>query len=140
MMAPLNAPSSAGTVGERVRRLRLALGLTQTELAAQSGIASGAVSMIENGHHEAEAEVIRTLSEALDCDVTYLTSVLSPMDSDRPKLRAYADAPQRAVDRTVFDSVTAVEAIRATNLRPLQVKLPVYDGDLNDDDGIDRIA
>lgn len=84
--------------------------------------------------------MIRALSEALDCDVAYLTSALSPIKSDRPKLRAYADAPQRAVDRTVFDSVTAVEAIRAANLRPLQVKLPVYDGDPNDDEGIDRIA
>src|SRR5690606_33571846 len=59
---------------------------------------------------------------------------------DRPKLRAYADAPQRTVDRTVFDTLTAVEAIRSANLRQLPLTLPTYDGDLNDDEGIDRIA
>ena len=126
--------------GDRVRRLRLALGLTQTDLAMHSGIASGAVSMIENGHLEADAHTIRALSESLDCDPTYLvTDVVTPQ-YDRPKLRAYADAPQRSVDRTVFDTLTAVEAIRSAGLRPLQVKVPIYDGDLNDDDGIDRIA
>jgi Zn-dependent peptidase ImmA (M78 family)/transcriptional regulator with XRE-family HTH domain len=127
-------------VGTRVRQLRLALGLTQADLAAQTGLASGSISMIENGHHEADIAMLKSLAEALDCAPSYLVTVTAGADYDRPKLRAYADASQRAVDRTLFDTITAVEAIRATGLRPLPVKLPVYDGDLNDDDGIDRIA
>lgn len=96
--------------------------------------------MIENGHQEADSEALRSLAEVLDCDPLYLTAPADQKQFDRPKLRAYADAPQRAVDRTLFDTITAVETIRATGLRPLQVRFPVYDGDLNDDDGIDRIA
>lgn len=139
MIQPSN-PSPTSSVGDRVRRLRLALGLTQTELAAKSGLASGTVSMIENGHQTADPDAMQALAEVLDCSPSYLNTDVSEISFDRPKLRAYADAPQRAIDRTVFDTLTAVEAIRATGLRPLQVKLPTYDGDLNDDEGIDRIA
>lgn len=96
--------------------------------------------MIENGHQEADWDALRSLAEALDCDREYLLADEEEPPFDRPKLRAYADAPQRAVDRTLFDTITAVKVIRATGLRSLQVRLPVYDGDLNDDEGIDRIA
>lgn len=139
-MVDMNTINSPASVGDRVRRLRLALGLTQTELAAQSGVASGVVSMIENGHQEADSNVLRSLAQALDCSPEYLSFTTEEPQFDRPKLRAYADASQRAVDRTLFDTVTAVETIRTTGLRPLRVKLPIYTGDLSDDDGIDRIA
>lgn len=140
MLVNVDAKATTVSVGDRVRRLRLALGLTQTELAVQSGVASGMVSMIENGHQAADSDVLRSLAEVLDCDPAYLLADQDEPSFDRPKLRAYADAPQRAVDRTLFDTVTAVDAIRSTRLRPLQVRLPIYDGDLNDDEGIDRIA
>ncbi|MBS1906184.1 MAG: ImmA/IrrE family metallo-endopeptidase [Actinobacteria bacterium] len=132
-------PFGAAVVGARVRQLRLALGLTQTELATRSGIASGSISMIENGHQEADGAMLRALAEVLDCDPSYLTDSANA-GYDRPKLRAYADAPQRSVDRTLFDSISAIESIRSAGLRTLPVKLPLYDGDLNDDDEIDRIA
>ncbi|MDC7803714.1 XRE family transcriptional regulator [Sphingomonas sp. BLCC-B65] len=132
-------PLGAAVVGARVRQLRLALGLTQTELAMRTGIASGSISMIENGHQEADDEMLSALAEVLDCQPSYLTASANA-EFDRPKLRAYADAPQRAVDRTMFDSISAIEAIRSAGLRALAVKLPIYDGDLNDDDEIDRIA
>lgn len=96
--------------------------------------------MIENGRYEADLGVLRALAEALDCEPSYLSRPDGEAVFDKPKLRAYADAPQRAVDQTTFDSITAVEVIRATGLRPLELRLPVYDGDHNDDDGIDRVA
>lgn len=132
-------PPSAAVIGARVRQLRLALGLTQTELATRTGIASGSISMIENGHQEADDSTLSALSEVLDCQPSYLTAATNA-EYDRPKLRAYADASQRAVDRTLHDSISAIESIRSAGLRTLPVKLPIYDGDLNDDDGIDRIA
>lgn len=135
----LSMPPEAAAVGVRVRQLRLALGLTQTELASRTGVASGSISMIESGHQEADTAVLSRLAEVLDCQPSYL---LASMETyfDRPKLRAYADASQRSVDRTLYDSVSAIEALRAAGLRTLPLKLPVYDGDLNDDDGIDRVA
>lgn len=133
-------PASAASIGERVRRLRLALGLTQTDLADRSSIASGTISMIENGRLEADGDALRSLAEVLDCDPGYFSRGTTALAVDRPKLRAYADAPQRAVDQTQFDSITAVEAFQAAGLRPLPLQLPVYAGDLVDDDDIDRIA
>lgn len=133
-------PLPAAIGGARVRQLRLALGLTQSELAHRASIASGTISMIENGHQEAEAGVVRSLAEVLDCEPSYLTSGTPALRFDRPKLRAYADASQRAVDRTLHDSICAVETVRSIGLRTLPVKVPNYDGDLNDDDGIDRVA
>ncbi|MFT2690221.1 helix-turn-helix domain-containing protein [Clavibacter zhangzhiyongii] len=126
--------------GERVRFLRLALGLTQADLAAQAGIASGTVSMIENGHQDVDSRVTDALAKALDCLPSYLTTTTQLVQLERPKLRAYADAPQRAVDQTLYDSLTAVAAIKAIGLRALPQKLPIYAGDLNDDEGIDRVA
>lgn len=134
------APLGAAVTGARVRQLRLALGLTQAELGARTGIASGSISMIENGHHEADPSTMRALAEVLDCKISYLVTSSAAATYDRPKLRAYADASQRAVDRTLFDSVTAVEIIRAAGLRSVPIRLPLYDGDLSDDEGIDRIA
>ncbi len=95
--------------------------------------------MVENGHHELDPDALHALAQTLDCSPRYFAPS-SETVFDRPKLRAYADAPQRAVDRTLYDSIAAAEAIRATGIRPLIMRLPVYDGDLNDDDGIDRIA
>jgi len=96
--------------------------------------------MIENGHFSADAEALSSIADVLDCAVDYLLSDVADPSFDRPKLRAYADAPQRAVDRTVFDTIAAVEAIHALDLRLVPMNLPIYRGDLNDDEGIDRVA
>lgn len=138
-MTDRTTPARVATLGDRIRRLRLALGLTQNELAARGSVAAGTISMIENGLQEPDASSLRALAEVLDCTPEYLQALHAPA-FDKPKLRAYADASQRAVDRTLFDSIAAVEAIHTAGLRPLELRLPVYDGDLSDDEGIDRIA
>lgn len=135
-----SAPDLPPSVAVRIRRLRLALGLTQIDLAARSGIAPGALSMIENGHQAADPQTLRSLSEVLDCQITYFSDGAGDVEHDEVKLRRYADAPQRSVDRAVFDSVTAVQTIRSLALRTPDARLRVHDGDLDDDDRIDRIA
>ena len=129
-------------IGDRVRRLRLGLGLSQQDLANSANIASGVVSMIENNFHQSDEATIRALAESLDCTPAYLTqaSTFGQMEVGRPKLRAYADASQRSVDRTTFDSITAVESIRQNRMRLVENILPVFDGDPNDDVAIDTIA
>jgi Zn-dependent peptidase ImmA (M78 family) len=96
--------------------------------------------MLENGHQEFDDGILTALAEALDCAPNYLNTEEPAAAFDRPKLRAYADAPQRAVDRTLYDTITAVEAIRSLGLRALEMRVPTFDGDLNDDDAIDRVA
>ncbi|GAB3039656.1 hypothetical protein GCM10027052_19990 [Parafrigoribacterium mesophilum] len=134
--------SARSEIGDRIRRLRLGLGLSQLDLATNSGIASGVVSMIENDRHEPDATTIRALAQVLDCTPDYLrepAAVEAPR-VDRPKLRAYADASQRSVDRTTYDSITAIEAVQKVGLRRIDDLMPVFDGDLNDEVSIDEIA
>lgn len=65
-LRPLNQNPAA------VRRLRLARGLKQQELATRAGIPQGHVSGIENGKKSAGVDVLARLAEALECPVTEL--------------------------------------------------------------------
>ncbi len=96
--------------------------------------------MLENGHQELDGNVLKALAEVLDCTTEYLTFEKTTVPVDRPKLRAYADASQRSVDRTLHDTITAADAIRRLRLRTLEMRVPNFDGDLNDDQAIDRVA
>ena len=54
--------------GAQLRSLRLAAGLTQLDLAAQSGITHEAISRLELGNRAPRAETIRRLASALGID------------------------------------------------------------------------
>lgn len=60
------------TLGERVKRLREAMGLTQRELAERIGTSSGLISFIERDKNKPSYEVIRRLSEVLGTTTDYL--------------------------------------------------------------------
>ena len=59
-------------LAERVRRQRMALGLTQTELAAQTGIPIPNLSRIEHGRQSIYIERLVDLAEALQVSTDYL--------------------------------------------------------------------
>lgn len=129
-----------GSVGDRVRRLRIARGIGQVELAERLGMASGAASMLENGRWPIDDQLLPLLGEVLDCAPTYFGAPpLSPVTT-RPWLRAYADASKKAVDRTVADSVLAVEAAELLSLRRAPDVMPLFEGELADDDAIEQFA
>ncbi len=128
------------TVGERVRRLRLASGLSQADLATASGQASGAISMLENGRLPLTDELLGSIGRSLGCDPAYLEAESREPLTTKPWLRAYADASKRAVDRAVADSTTAVDVIRRLGLEQLPDTLPLFGGDANDDDAIEQFA
>lgn len=98
--------------------------------------------MIENDRHEPDTATVRALAQVLDCTPEYLSTpaALEAPSVDRPKLRAYADASQRAVDRTTYDSITAIETVQQIRLRRIVDLMPIFDGDLNDEVAIDEIA
>lgn len=69
--------------GERVRELRKERGLSQRELAAQSGIDFTYLSKIENARMEPPSEkVILNMAEALDTDPDELTLLAGKIPSD----------------------------------------------------------
>src|SRR3546814_17846107 len=62
---------SANTLGDRLRRLRLAAGLGQQELAERASIAAGTVSMVERGRASVDDRTIAALAQVLDVDPSY---------------------------------------------------------------------
>jgi transcriptional regulator with XRE-family HTH domain len=61
--------------GVRIRRRRLALGLTQAEVAAEAGCASTCVSQIERGYR-VRSKFLIDLAVALACDPLWLAGKL----------------------------------------------------------------
>ncbi len=61
-----------GEVGERVRTLRIARGISQSGLAAAIGVSKSYLSHIEAGRRPVRPPILRQVAEALDVDVTQL--------------------------------------------------------------------
>lgn len=128
------------SVGDRIRRLRLASGIGQVELADRIGIASGTVSMIETGALPLPAVHVALLAHTLGVTESYLLRSRAEPVTTRPLLRAYADAPKKLVDSLSSDIITAVEAIEDLSLKRVPDSLLYFNEDLNDDDAIERFA
>jgi transcriptional regulator with XRE-family HTH domain len=70
--------------GQLLRRLRLAAGLSQDELAERAGVSSRGVRALEAGHRASpRPETIRLLAEALDLDEMTRTELIA---AARPEL------------------------------------------------------
>jgi transcriptional regulator with XRE-family HTH domain len=61
-----------GEVGQEIRRLREAKGLSQTKLAALADMAVSGVSQIENGHRNPNSATLIKLARALEVEVSDL--------------------------------------------------------------------
>lgn len=132
------------TVGERARTLRLANGISQTELSRllTDGASEGntLVSKIENGRQSPDADTLQALCNVLGCTPEYLTDPPIELIATRPWLRAYADAPARAVESATAGNLLAAESIARIRLKRIPDRIPLFDGDLNDDHAIERFA
>jgi transcriptional regulator with XRE-family HTH domain len=73
--------------GERVKRLRVAQGMNQVELAAASSVGQSYISEIESGHRlSVGTVVIAGLSRALGTSTDYLVGVTNnPTPVDAPQ-------------------------------------------------------
>lgn len=72
------AEASPATLGTRIRAARLALGLTQTELAAALGMPQSAVSGLETGRYLGDSPALATLirvARALDVSADHLLGI-----------------------------------------------------------------
>lgn len=61
-----------GSVGERIRARRQALGLTQDELARRAGISKSFLSDVENGKRSVSADNLLDLGQVLGRSLDYL--------------------------------------------------------------------
>jgi Zn-dependent peptidase ImmA (M78 family) len=124
----------------RVQRLRVARGLTQAELADHLGVPASALSRVLSGHASLDATSANQLAAVLNCTVDLLSKPVLDTLHTRPWLRAYADAPKKAVEQYVADTLLAFESFVALGLRRLPERLPAFSGDLNDETAIDEFA
>lgn len=136
--------TTPASLGDRVRTLRLANGISQADLARSltngASEANGLVSKIENGRHSPDPGTLRALAAALGCEPEYLTAPPADLVHTRPWLRAYADAPARVVECVTSGNLLVAEAIARLQLKRMPDLIPTFDGDLNDDHAIERFA
>ena len=97
-------PSEAVELGERVRRLRVAAGLSQTELAG-GRFSKEYVSQIERGKTRPTADTLAWLAERLDADPGFLSSGVSA--SDRYRLEAVLARGEALVEQHRYEEAVA---------------------------------
>src|SRR5687767_3353564 len=67
--AGYEAARRAFELGEQVRRLRVARGLSQAELARRMGTSQAAIARLEHGGVDPKLETLERLSRALDAEL-----------------------------------------------------------------------
>ncbi|MFL6163604.1 MAG: helix-turn-helix domain-containing protein [Jatrophihabitantaceae bacterium] len=136
--------TSPSTVGERVRTLRLAANISQSELVrALTGRVEPSnklVSQIENGRQPVDDELLADLASALRCSPAFLARPRHDAVSTRPWLRAYADANARVVESVMAEDLIVHEVVCMLRLKQIPDQIPLFDGDLNDGDAIELFA
>jgi tetratricopeptide (TPR) repeat protein len=119
--------SAAGTsarLGDRLRLLRVAAGLTQTELAGER-FSKEYVSQIERGKTRPTAETVEWLAQRLNVDPAFLSSGVSTDERSRVEaLLARAEALSKAYryKEAVEAYQEASAAVSATNSVELDVR------------------
>ena len=110
-----DAPDNAQPIGHRIRSARELLGVSLRRLAQQTGVTSGFLSQLENGHSNASVATLKRIAEALGSTTAEL------IDGDRPDGRVL-----RKADRPTFHSGGGLTKYLLT--RTPQRNLEVYAG------------
>lgn len=127
-------------LGERVRQLRTINNISSADFAKLVGLSTGAMSLLENGRHAVDEGLLTRLAQQLGCEPTFFGAPDRQLTETRPWLRAYADASKRTVDRIESDNLLAVEMIEALELPRFPDIIPLFEGDLEDDEAIEEAA
>jgi tetratricopeptide (TPR) repeat protein len=121
---PRTAAQGRTTLGDRVRQLRIAKGLTQTELAGDR-FSKEYVSQIERGKTRPTSETVEWLAQRLGVDPAFLSSGVSTDERSRVEaLLARAEALSKAYRyKDAVDAYAeARAAVSATNSVELEVR------------------
>jgi tetratricopeptide (TPR) repeat protein len=119
-----NPARDAAELGERVRRLRIAAGLSQTQLAA-GRFSKEYVSQIERGKTRPTADTLVWLAERLGADPAFLASGVSSADRYRWEAalaRGEALIEQHRYEEAVHEFGSALGATKALGAPDLTVR------------------
>jgi transcriptional regulator with XRE-family HTH domain len=97
------------TVGERIKRRRAELGLTQDELAQKAGISKSFLSDLENGKRSIGAETLLDLGRAMNVSLDFLMT--GEESKDRAEKEIPASLARFAADQglSVRETITLLE-------------------------------
>src|SRR5215204_4688964 len=101
---PRTAPAVRTTLGDRVRQLRIAKGLTQTELAGER-FSKEYVSQIERGKTRPTGETIEWLAARLGVDQSFLETGVS--SSERERVESVIARAEAALESNSFEEAVA---------------------------------
>src|SRR5213594_1695056 len=102
--ASKSAPASRTSLGDRVRQLRIAKGLTQTELAGER-FSKEYVSQIERGKTRPTGETTEWLAARLGVDQSFLETGVS--SSERERVESVIARVEAAIESNQFDEAVA---------------------------------
>jgi len=124
------ATSSALRLGERLRQLRVAAGLTQSDLAGER-FSKEYVSQIERGKTRPTTETIEWLAGRLGCDAGFLANGVAT--DERGRLEAALARAETMIEahrneEAAAEYETLVPAARATGVPELEVRALVGSG------------
>src|SRR5437868_3856008 len=121
---PSTAPASGLRLGERLRQLRVAAGMTQSDLAGER-FSKEYVSQIERGKTRPTRETIDWLAERLGVDPGFLANGVSTdergrLDAALSRAEALLQAGRNAEALTELEQVHS--AVLATGMPELEVR------------------
>ena len=91
----MQAMSDAELIGQRIKRERLNLSLTQRDLAQRVDVGAPHISKIEAGRESPSDELLREIAEALGCDFDELLLVARRLPPDL--MEKLASTPQQSI-------------------------------------------
>ena len=83
-------------IGQRVKRERLSLSLTQRALAERVGVGTPHISKIEAGRENPSEELLKKIAEVLDCDFDELLLVAGRVPPDL--MERFASDPRGSLE------------------------------------------
>ncbi len=96
-------------LGERVRRLRKAKGLSQEQLAELSGLHTNYIGQVERGEKNLTIETLQKIVAGLDVSLEELFRFLDPME----RKDAMGEIVEMLADRPTADQQMALNLLKA---------------------------
>jgi transcriptional regulator with XRE-family HTH domain len=80
------------SLGKRIKIARIERGISQRELARQTGLRQSHLSLIENDKHDPSATAVRTIARVLRVNANYLLGLSGDLQGGQDKESEYVAA------------------------------------------------
>lgn len=108
---------TATEIGERIKKRRIELGLTQTDIKEATGISSGNISDVERGNRLPSIPTLIQLCSVLNCTSDYILTGFSPVsektiDNNIPTSVSYLIELFSSLSDDDVDDLTALAEVK----------------------------